>query len=77
MPLDVRERLLGSLLCFGTSSSPGSCTRSFALDLKTGLGSTICPLVTHELEVSIDHRSGEILSHEVRRIMSSENFAKS
>ena len=61
---------------FGTNSSPGSCTRSFALDLKTGLGSTIGPLMTHELEMSINHRSGEILSHEVRRIMSSENFTE-
>ena len=59
---------------FGTNSSPVSCTCSLALDLKTGLGSAVCPLVAHELEVSIDHRSGEMLHHKVCRIIGSENM---
>ena len=53
----------------GTSDSPRCCGGSFALDLKSGLGSSFSPLLTDELEVRIDHHAGEILRHQVSRIL--------
>ena len=60
---------------FATNSSPFSCTCSFALYQQTGLGSSINSFVAHELEVSTNHRPGEILSHEVRRIVGSQKLS--
>jgi len=58
----------------GASDSPRCCGGSFALDLKSGLGSSFSPLLTDELEVRIDHHAGEILCHQVSRILSSQDF---
>ena len=57
------------------SDSPGGCCGSFALDLKSGLGSSIGPLLTYKPEVRIDHRAGEILGHKVGRIIGSLNLS--
>ena len=57
-----------------TAGSPSYCFCSFALYLETGLGPTIGPMMTHELEVRINHRAGEILRHEVNRIIGSQNL---
>ena len=58
----------------GTNDSPSFCFCSLALYLQTGLGSTFGPVVTHELKVGINHRAGEILGHEVSRIVGSEDL---
>ena len=60
---------------FATNDFPLRCTCSFALDLNTGLGSPIRPLVTHELKVIINHRSGEMLGNLVRRVTGPGNLA--
>ena len=52
-----------------TAGSPNYCFRSLALHLETGLGPAIGPVMTHELKVCINHRAGEILCHEVSRIV--------
>ena len=57
-----------------TAGSPSYCFCSLALYLETGLGSTIGPVVTHVLRVRINHRAGEILRHEVSRIVGSQNL---
>ena len=60
----------------GTSDSPRGCGGSFALDLKSGLGSSFSPLLTDELEVRIDHRAGEILCHQVSRSLGALHLSR-
>ena len=57
-----------------TTGSPRYCFCSLALYLNTGLGPAIGPVMTHELKVCINHRAGEILRHEVNRIIGSQNL---
>ena len=57
-----------------TSDSPCCCICSLALYLETGLGSTIGHVMTHELKVCINHRAGEMIRHEVSRIIGSQNL---
>ena len=54
-----------------TNDSPKFFVCNLALHLKTGLGSSIGPVMAHELEVRINHRAGEILRHKVCRIVGS------
>ena len=57
-----------------TAGSPSYCFRTLALYLETGLGSTIGPMMTHELKVRINHLAGEILRHEVSRIVCAKDL---
>ena len=58
-----------------TTDSPIHRSSGFALYLETGLGPTIGPMMTHKLEMSINHRAGEILRHKVSRIIRSQDLS--